>query len=367
MLYDVSSSYLEGQENELGEFGYNRDGKKGKKQIVYGLLTADDGEPLAVKVFKGNTSDVTTLPDQIETVKNRFGVDEVVFVGDRGMIKTKGKEKLNDVNFRYISALTDPQVRTLLKEQVIQIGLFDENVAEVQHDPERLILRKNPAVAAKQAACKQDKVETLQRLVNERNAFVAQSKRAKPEAGLNRFNRWIKRYKIGSFASVKLNDRQLELTIDEDALEQASMLDGCYVLVTDVPAQKMDKEKVDARYRDLQKVEHHFRMMKTYLLEVRPIYVRKKNRTQAHVFVAMLALKVAREMDMRLKASFCVPGPEKQIMTIEDALDTLSRLCFQKLQVFDQDILTLPLPDEKQIAIFNALDIKPPRVNQISA
>jgi transposase len=360
----VSSSYLEGQHNELGEFGHDRDGKKGKKQIVYGLVSADDGEPLAVKVFKGNTSDVTTLSDQIETVKKRFGVDEVVFVGDRGMIKTKGKEKLNDANFRYITALTNPQVRKLLKEQVIQISLFDENVVEVQQGPQRLILRKNPAVAAKEAARKQDKMKKLQRLIDERNDFVAQSKRAQPQAGLNRFTRWVKRYKIDAFTHIELEDRALKLTINEEALQEASMLDGCYVLITDVPAEKMDKETVDERYRDLQKLERHFRMMKTYLLEVRPIYVRKKNRTQAHVFVAMLALKVAREMDIRLKAAFSVPGREKEIMTIDDALEALARLCFQKIPLFNEHILTLPQLDEKQTAIFNALDIKPPRVNQ---
>jgi transposase len=195
VLYDVTSSYLEGQCNELAEYGYNRDGKKGKQQIVIGLLTAADGEPLAVKVFPGNTTDCTTVAAQIETLKQRFSIAEVVFVGDRGMIKTKGKRALSAADLKYITALTDPQVRKLLKEQVLERDLFDEVAQEVEHDGLRLVLRRNEAVRRKRAQRRQAKLAQLQQLVAERNALVAESKRAQPEAGLRRLSRWAKRHK----------------------------------------------------------------------------------------------------------------------------------------------------------------------------
>ncbi len=130
-LYDVTSSYLEGGKNELGEYGYNRDGKRGKLQIVIGLLADEEGEPLAVRVFEGNRSDPTTVVDQIKILKEQFGVKELVFVGDRGMVKSKGKQALSDAGLRYITALTDPQIRRLLSQGTLQLSLFSEQVCEV--------------------------------------------------------------------------------------------------------------------------------------------------------------------------------------------------------------------------------------------
>jgi hypothetical protein len=125
VLYDVTSSYFEGEQNELADYGYNRDGKKGKRQIVIGLLSGADGEPLAVRVFEGNTADPSTVATQIELLKQQFGVAEVVFIGDRGMLKAKGKAALGSAGWRYISALTKPQIRALLSQGVLQPDLFD--------------------------------------------------------------------------------------------------------------------------------------------------------------------------------------------------------------------------------------------------
>src|SRR5205807_5364286 len=146
-LYDVTSSYLEGEKNALGEFGYNRDGKRGKLQIVIGLLTDPSGEPLAVRVFRGNTADPKTVATQIDILSKQFAVKDVVFVGDRGMVKSAGKKDLDGAGFRYISALTDPQIRKLLSEKIIQMELFTEQVCEVEADKQRFILRKNPEEA----------------------------------------------------------------------------------------------------------------------------------------------------------------------------------------------------------------------------
>lgn len=361
VLYDVTSSYFEGEQNELAEYGYNRDGKKGKKQIVIGLLTADDGEPLAVKVFKGNTSDPVTVADQVEILKNRFKIEEVVFVGDRGMVKSKGKAVLTDKQLKYITALTDPQVRKLLKKDVIQLGLFEETAQEVEHGDLRLVLRRNEAVLRKEANRRRDKLRKLQKLVQERNEFVKGSQRAEPEAGLRKLSAWAKSHKLSSFVTLSLEERQLSVMVDAEKQADAALLDGCYVIETDVAKEKMAAVTVDQRYRDLQKVERNFRNMKTVLLEVRPIYVRKKSRTIGHVFAAMLALKLCRELEACLRQAFGTTDTDDNALTIKDALLSLTRMCFQRHETAGQAFLKLPRPDEKQEAIFKALDVHPPR------
>ena len=176
-LYDVTSSYLEGQHNALGEYGYNRDGKRGKLQIVIGLLTDRKGEPLAVRVFAGNTGDPVTVADQIKVVKEQFGVAELVFVGDRGMVKSKGKQALKEADLRYITALTDPQIRRLLAEGTLQLGLFDEKVCEVEADGVRYLLRKNESEAAREKHRLEDKLAKLAGKVEQRNRQVESSAR----------------------------------------------------------------------------------------------------------------------------------------------------------------------------------------------
>ena len=364
VLYDVSSSYFEGLQNELAEYGYNRDGKRGKKQIVLGLLTAADGEPLAVRVFQGNTTDCTTVATQIEIVKKRFRVTEVVFVGDRGMVKANGKTALTTAGLKYITALTDPQVRKLLKKQVIPLDLFDEIAQEVDYGELRLVLRRNDAVRRKEAHRRQDKLGKLQRLLEERNALVAQSTRAKPEAGLGPLNRWAQRHKLSAFVTITLQGTQLSLTIDEAKQADVALLEGCYVLETDVAKDKMDARTVEERYRDLQKVERDFRTMKTALLEVRPIFVRKKSRTCGHVFVALLALKLARALEGRLNTTFGTTAQGDGALTLQDALQALSRLCFQRHEIDGQTFLTLPRADQKQERILNALKVRLPSINQ---
>ncbi len=361
VLYDVTSSYLEGECNELGEYGYCRDRKKGKKQIVIGLLTAADGEPLSVKVFKGNTSDPTTVSSQIEVLKKRFGIEDVVFVGDRGMVKSKGKQALKESGLKYITALTNPQVRRLLNQNILQPDLFDQTICEVEHGNLRLVLRKNEKVFRKEQKRREDKLARLMHLVDERNTFVASSKRADAAAGLRRLTDWAARYKIASFVSLSLDGQRIVLVVDESAKAQAGLLDGCYVLETDVSLDKMDAKTIDERYRSLQLVERDFRRLKNGFLEIRPVYVRKKERTRAHALVAMLALKIVREAEEMLREAF---PPTKQNLcplTLEDSLRTLSRLCFLRYQIKHTELLRLPQLDDTQLAVFKALKIRPPK------
>lgn len=361
VLYDVTSSYLEGQNNELAEFGYNRDGKRGKKSIVIGLLSAPDGEPLAVRVFKGNTTDNTTVADQINLVKQQFGVHEIVFVGDRGMLKSKQKKSLSDSSLKYITALTDPQVRKLLKRDVLQPELFDHTIHEVEADDRRLILRRNQQVQHKEQHRREDKLKRLQALIKERNEFVAKSKRARPEAGLAQLKKWVSRHKLASFVQLSLADRQIQMTLDATAKADDELLDGCYVLETDVSKDLMDKDQVDARYRDLQKVERDFRTMKTALLEVRPIFLRKGKRTKGHVFVAMLALKIVRYARARLVEVYGTTDDDAHALTLEDALATLANWTFVRSEIRDVTVLRLPKANEKQRSVLEALGLAMPR------
>jgi len=313
-LYDVTSSYLEGQQNELAAPGYNRDGKRYKKQIVAGLLTDADGEPVSVQVYPGNTSDPDTVGDQVKKLAERFGAEQVVLVGDRGMIKAKGRELLKEHGFRYITSLTDPEIRSALSEGILQLGLFDETVTEVESEGKRYILRRNPKMAQRTRGRRSDQLRRVQQKVDSRNEEVARSKRAKPEVSLRQAEQWLKTYHLDTHVKAVLEDRMVKLMVDQVALDDRSSLDGCYVVSTDIPKEAASAETVWDRYGGLQQVEQDFRTMKTTLLELRPIFLRKANRTRAHAVITMLALKVARELRRRVTPLG---------LTCKDALDRL--------------------------------------------
>src|SRR4029453_6299219 len=364
-LYDGTNSYLEGEQNELGAYGYNRDGKKGKRQIVVGLLTDEAGEPFAVRVFEGNTADPSTVSTPIAILKQRFHVAEVVFVGDRGMVKAKGKATLAAERFRYITALTEAQIRMLVKRGVLHLGQFAEQVSEVQAAGRRYLLRKNAAEARKAWHRLQDKLHTLQTLVATRNAKVTASPRCQPEAGLGHVQDWIKRHKLTNVVTVRLDGRCLTLDSDAAAQEQAMQLAGCYVLETDVSPALLDTQTAHDRYKDLAHVEHDFRTLKTGLLEVRPIFVRKESRTRVHVFVCLLALKLSRGLQRRLGAAFGTTQDEPHGVTVSDALAALNRLCLLTYP-FDEtsSVTRLPRPDAQQTRILQALQVPLPSRGQ---
>ena len=336
-LYDVTSSYLEGKHNELAAYGYNRDGKKGKLQIVIGLLCDQTGEPVSVQVFTGNTSDVTTFGDQIKKAAQRFGCRRVTFVGDRGMIKSTQKADLAEADFNYITALTRKQIETLEKNGVIQLGLFDEELCEIEKDSERYILRRNPCRADDIAAVRASKESSVRKLVQTKNAYLQAHPRAKVETALREINRKIEKLNctwltvntsaevvatgattkatteaVGSdeeaesesesektktkIAATVTANRQVSLARDEATLGELSRLDGCYVITTDLPKAAVCAVDVHACYKDLSKVERAFRESKTGHLELRPIHVRKEKSTRGHVFVVMLAYLLRREL-----------------------------------------------------------------------
>src|SRR5579863_6269188 len=251
-LYDVTSSYLEGEKNALGAYGYNRDGKRGKLQIVIGLLADEEGEPLAVRVFEGNTSDPTTVVEQIKILREQFGVEELVFVGDRGMVKSAGKEALSAAGMRYITALTDPQIRRLLGQGTLQLSLFAETVTEVEGEGVRYILRRNPEEAERERHRFEDKLAKLEAQIEARNEQVRQHPRSQPEAGQRAMVAWVERHKLAGLVDIQLEGNELKLERHEAAIRRALELAGCYVVTTDVAPAAMSAEQVHDSYRALE-------------------------------------------------------------------------------------------------------------------
>jgi len=359
-LYDVTSSYLEGQKNELGEYGYNRDGKRGKLQIVLGMLAEEEGEPLAVRVFEGNRSDPTTVVEQIQILQEQFGVEELVFVGDRGMVKSKGKQALTGAGLRYITALTDPQIRRLA-QGTLQLSLFSEQVCEVQGAGVRYILRRNPPEAQREQHRLDDKLAKLEAQLQARNEQMRTHPRCQPEAGQQAMQAWAGRHKLTGLVAIQLEGTQLKLQRNEEAIRRALELAGCYVVTTDVASSAMSAQQVHDSYVSLQKVERDFRTLKTGLLEVRPVWVPKESRTRGHVFCCLLALKVSREMERRLRAAFGTTETRADAITLPDALRAMTRLCLLHYAVDEKTTVTkLPQPDARQQEILQTLGITLP-------
>jgi transposase len=360
-LYDITSSYLEGEQNELGEFGYNRDGKKGKLQIVLGLLTDAEGEPLAVRVFAGNTADPATVVEQIRILREQFQVQEFVFVGDRGMVKSKGIQALQQANLRYITALTDPQIRRLLSEKILQLELFAEQICEVEGDGVRYVLRKNEKEATRERLRLEDKLRKLEAKIAARNEQVNSQPRCQPGAGLRQLQVWAGRHKVDGLVELKLEGHTLVCQRHEEKIARALELAGCYVVTTDVGTQSMTAQEVHDSYMNLQKVERDFRAMKTGLLEVRPVFVRKESRTRGHVFCCMLALRLSRAMERRLREKFGTTDSNPHALTLSDALAALSSLCLLHYRVNEKTTVTkLPQPTANQKHILEALGVSLP-------
>ena len=353
-LYDVTSSYLEGEHNELADWGYNRDKKRGKKQIVIGLLCDQEGDPVSTEVFEGNTSDLATFESQVKKAAERFGCRRVTFVGDRGMIKSGQIDDLNKAGFYYITAITKPQIRSLIKKGVFQLGLFDENLCEIEHEGVRYVLRKNPVRAEELSKDRAAKLSAVQELAAKGNEYL----KAHPRADTHRayLAVWEKadRLAVSDLLTVKVKDRRILVEVDEEYLREKSELDGCYALKTDLPKEAADKKTIHDRYKDLAQVERAFRTMKTSLLEVRPVYVRLAAHTKAHVLVVMLAYLIVRELERAWS---------DLDLTVEEGLDHLKRLSAVEVgKKGGASALRVPKPGPLSSKLLSALKIKIPSV-----
>src|SRR5262247_1798710 len=358
-LYDVTSSYLEGTQNELAAFGYNRDGKKGKRQIVIGLLCDEDGYPVSIEVFPGNTHDPHTLAAQLNKVKARFGVQAITFVGDRGMIKGQQIEDLAQQGFHYITAITKPQIEKLLRQGTFQMNLFDQELAEVLADEGlRYVLRRNPVRAQEVRETRQSKLATLQAQVAKQNQYLTDHPRANAQGAWHKLVARAKHLRLADWVELPLEERSITLTVKEDAQQEAAKLDGCYVLKTDLTPAQAQKELVHDRYKDLASVEHAFRTCKTAHLEVRPIFLRREARPRAHAFVVMLAYQIIQYLASCWRALD---------VTVEEGLHALATLCL--VEVAPQNAASyhcIPTPRDAIARLLHSADIKLPTVFSLS-
>lgn len=349
-LYDVTSSYFEGDKNELAEYGYNRDGKKGKKQIVIGLLTDDEGYPVSCEVFRGNTKDTQTFKSQVEKVAKRFRIEKVTFVGDRGMIKSAQISELSAEDY-YITALTKPQIEKLLRGDIFQMQLFDKTICEVIDEDIRYVLRRNPIRAEEIRENRQSKLAAVRKVCAQKTQYLAEHPRAKVNVAKRKIKQFIAKVKIDKWSKVRVKSRSFRVEINDIELREIEKLDGCYAIKTNLSATDVSKETIHDRYKSLAEVEWAFRTMKTILLHIRSIYVRKANRTRAHVFSVTLAYMIAFEL-RRLWQDIEI--------TIEEGIGELCTLCATEVVIGSLSVQTIPRPRENVQMLLEKADITLP-------
>ena len=308
VLYDVTSSYYEGGTCPLIAFGHDRDGKKGKRQIVWGLMCDKRGCPVAVQVFEGNTGDPKTLKSQIDKLRVRFGLERVILVGDRGMITAARIEQdLKPAGIAdWITALRAPSIRRLISAGAIQMSLFDQqDLVEITHEDypdERLVVCHNPLLDRER---KRKRQELLGATEKELDKIVKATRRrrqrlqGKDEIGL-RVGKVLGKYKMAKHFKLTITDTSFDYERDEPRIAAEEQLDGLYVVRTTAPANEMDSNEVVSSYKSLSAVERAFRSMKTVDLKVRPIHHRLPGRVRAHVFLCMLAYYVEWHMRQAL-------------------------------------------------------------------
>jgi hypothetical protein len=301
-LFDLSSSWLEGSRCPLAARGYSRDGKKGKLQIEYGLLTDPDGRPVAVRVFPGNTGDPAAFTAIADVIRDKFGLAKMVMVGDRGMITSARIAALNQAGdgtarpdpYGWITALRAPAIRKLMAEDgPLQLSLFDQqDLAEITSPDfpgERLIACRNPALAADRARKREDLLQATEKLLVPIAARVAAGRLAGAAAIGVEAGKVIARYKTGKHFELTITDVSLRFERRRDRIDAEAALDGFYVLRTPVPAAQLDAPAVVTAYKNLKYVERDFRHIKSDDLDLRPVFHRLEERVKAHVLICMLA------------------------------------------------------------------------------
>ena len=319
VFYDVSS-YVEGdyEDSELVDYGYNRDKKKGKKQIVVGLLTDENGHAISIHTYPGNTNDVATFKDQLDKLKRRFKLDNITVVGDGGMIKSEDICKIKELGYDYITSIGKPSILKLIKDvdSKMEMSLFDEELKEIIDKQEgvRYILRQNPIRRDEIQKTRKDKINRLQKLIDDKVDYYNTHYKAKKEILTKYIDKKISDLKLSSFISYDIELKNgnclvnskdgsktnktkalatVTLIVDSEAKQEVEKLDGCYVITTSLmDIKKESKEDIHKAYKTLIKVENAFKTLKTEFLEIRPLYLRTDERIQGHIFLSMLSYNI---------------------------------------------------------------------------
>jgi len=405
VLYDLTSTYFEGRHCPLAKLGHPRDGKKGKLQVVFGLMTNAEGCPVALEVYAGNTSDPKTVSDQVTKLRQRFGLQRVILVGDRGMITSaRIRENLQPVpGLDWITALRAPAIKKLASEGVLQPSLFDSrDLAEITHPDfpgERLIACFNPLLAEQRARKRPELLsatETELKKVAEATRRKKRPLRGKQNIGL-RVGKVLHHYKMGKHFQIQIQDDSFSYQRKQANIEKEQSLDAIYVIRTNVPAEVFSSEQAVRNYKSLSGVERAFRSLKTVDLHVRPIHHRQPDRVRAHIFLCMLAYYV--EWHMRhdlapllfddddkaaaeqLRASVVAPAQRSvatqakvrskrtpddlPVHSFQTLLSDLATIVTNRVQAKDAsipafDIITTPTPLQQRALDLLRVPLKPP-------
>ena len=396
VLYDLSSSYLEGRHCELGATGYSRDGKPGKAQISYGLCCAPDGQPVSIEVHKGNTGDPTTLLPAVERVKQRFGIEHVVFVGDRGMITEARVKVLKEQGVGFITSLRAPQIGKLTVAPGFQLSLFDEQglceISSPEFAAERLIVCRNPAVAGERARKRQTLLELTERDLEKVRLMVTGPRGTlrNQTAGKigERAGRVVNKRKMAKHFTLQIADGSFGYERNQAQIDDEALLDGIYVIRTQEPASRISSAAVARAYKQLKVNERCFKEMKS-TLEIRPVHHRLEDRVRAHVFLCMLARYVQFELARRLapllfaddtplapadpvaparrspaalaKAGSARTPDGHPVHSLEDLLTDLGTLCRNTIRLGDSQhtFTRLTTPTELQTKAYELINTKP--------
>jgi transposase len=393
-LYDITSVYFEGTENELSTFGYNRDGKKGKMQICVGLVTDPDGNPLRIEVFKGNTVDNKTVEEQILKLKNEFQTETIIFVGDRGMrikYNINSSEELKNSGLQFITGLTKNEIKNLISNNIIQLSLFSQDLVEIETDEgERFVLSTNPDLEyAKRQYLDNQKSKAqkrikeiknnwnLRRLQNRENELKILNNETKNKGLKTKFstedidkykkqvNQALKQLKMQSYFSIDtIDDKNFDLKFNEEKYALDYQLCGKYVINSNVEKEKMSKEEVRQTYKNLQHVEHDFRDLKGDNICIRPVYHRNEAQTIGHVQICFYALIILKELETHIYPFLHQINEGKAArLSFNDMIAGLKKIKMCELTI-GKNATTLKVPrlNETQEKLFEILNLNP---NQI--
>jgi transposase len=362
VLYDITSSYFEGayQDSALVRFGYNRDAKKGHPQIVIALLCSAEGCPVGVEVFPGNTADASTVVDKIEQLRTDYGLKELVFVGDRGMITTSVSQKIKGLEgLHTISALTHPQMVELLERKVIEVELFDERaiveVVDPQDPTRRYCLCRNPNSAQREATTRQ---RLLNRAAEQLNKMAHSKRRSSVQRLGQRVGRIEEKTKMGKFIRWQVVDGYFSWSLDEEKISQEALFDGCYIITSTASAQKLQSQQLVASYKKLTLVEEAFRLLKTVQLEIRPVFHKTDDRIRCHVFLCTLAYYLLWHFKQRLKPFLALDGThQNRQWTVHNVIERLMAIRLQRVKLNGVEFEQLSLPETDQQSILQTLGI----------
>jgi hypothetical protein len=388
-MFDLSSSWVEGRHCELAAYGYSRDGKRGRPQIEYGLLTDKAGRPVAVRVFAGNTADPKAFPEAVEAVRGNFGLEQMIMVGDRGMITSARIKDLRELaGMAWITCLRHPAIKKLIAgDGPLQLSLFDEqDLAEISSGDfpgERLIACRNPYEAAKRVRTRESLLQATEADLGAIAARVAAGRLKDPDKIGVAAGKVINKRKVAKHFLLDIGEGRISWRRDQASIDAEALTDGIYVIRTPVPAETLDAAGAVAAYKDLAHLERDFRHIKAEDLDLRPIYHRLEDRVRAHVLICMLACYLtwhlrqawapltytdehppargnpvtpARRSPSADAKAACKTGPGRQpIRSFRDLIDHLATLTRDTIVVSGQPVDKLATPTPTQRRAFDLI------------